>query len=67
MMSIVTIMTKMILMTTLMMILMMIMIMIVLLLVVGPWSMHNSGGLRVHSVGGSRHLPVGTAIEVTGS
>ena len=32
----------------------MIMIMIVLLLVVGPWSMHNSGGLRVHSVGGSR-------------
>ena len=22
--------------------------------VVGPWSMYNSGGLRVHSVGGSR-------------
>ena len=50
MMSIVTIMTMMI----LMMILMMIMIMIVLLLVVDPWIMHNSGGLRVNSVGGSR-------------
>ena len=22
--------------------------------VVGPWNMYNSGGLRVHSVGGSR-------------
>ena len=43
-----------ILMMTLMMILMMIVIMIVLLLVVAPWSMHKSGGLVVHSVGGSR-------------
>ena len=58
----------MILMMTLMMTLMMIVIMIVLLLVVGPWSMHNSGGLRVHSVGGSRRQwPVGKAIGVTGS
>ena len=64
-MSVLTIMTMMILMMILTMILMMIMMMIliisriailllVLLLVVGPWSMHNSGGLRVHSVGGSR-------------
>ena len=62
MINIVTIMTMMILMMIRMMILMMIMIMIVLLLVVGPWSMHNSGGLSLHSVGGSRRQwPVGIA------